>query len=71
MLKEIITVINPTARLTLTPTISLLKISLPNLSVPSQNVFVVIILSAASIDLPHATSIILLLANGVAAFEKK
>ncbi len=39
MVREINTVIKPTARLTLTPTINRLKISLPNLSVPNQKVF--------------------------------
>ena len=40
MLSDRITVINPTARLTLTPMMSLLRISRPYRSVPSQKILV-------------------------------
>src|SRR4030095_594257 len=42
MEREMITVINPTLKLTLVPMMILLKMSRPNLSVPNQNFFVAV-----------------------------
>ncbi len=47
---EIITAINPTAKLTLVPIINLLKISRPNLSVPSKNFYVITLLVIGEVN---------------------